>query len=47
MVINLEAREQMVAKTGIMAVPAVDLAGEMVVGFNRHRLDQLIFRMME
>lgn len=39
---DLEARNEMVQKSGQLGVPVIDVGGEIIVGFNRARLDQLL-----
>lgn len=39
---DLEARNEMVQKSGQLGVPVIDVNGEVVVGFNRARLEQLL-----
>ena len=39
---DLKAREEMVEKSGQMGVPVADFDGEIVVGFNRERVDQIL-----
>lgn len=39
---DLEARNEMVQKSGQLGVPVIDVNGEVIVGFNRARLDQLL-----
>ncbi len=39
---NREAAQEMVAKSGQMGVPVIDFNGEIIVGFNRGRLSELI-----
>ena len=34
--------EEMVNKTGQMAVPVIDIDGEIVIGFDRAQLDELL-----
>jgi len=36
------AREELLAKTGRMAVPVITVGGEVVVGFDRGRLQRLL-----
>ena len=36
------AREEMVQKSGQMGVPVVDIDGELVVGFDKERLSELL-----
>lgn len=36
------ARDEMIAKSNQMAVPVIDVAGELVVGFDKPRLSKLI-----
>ncbi len=37
-----KAREEMVQKTGQLGVPVVDIDGQMVVGFDREKISQLL-----
>lgn len=37
-----KAREEMIEKSGQMAVPVVDIDGEVVIGFYKERLKELI-----
>ena len=37
-----QARDQMVSKTGRMAVPTITVGNEVVVGFNQAELERLI-----
>lgn len=39
---DIEARNEMVKKSGQMGVPVIDFDDNIVVGFNRTKLDQLI-----
>jgi len=39
---DVTAREEMVAKTGQMGVPVIDIDGEIVVGFNEGALRELL-----
>lgn len=39
---DLEARNLMVQKSGQLGVPVIDVNGNIVVGFNRNRLDELL-----
>lgn len=36
------AREEMVKKSGQMGVPVIDIDGELVVGFDKERLSELL-----
>lgn len=36
------ARDEMVKKSGMMAVPVIDVNGEIMVGFDKPRLSQLL-----
>lgn len=40
--VDHKAREEMLAKSGRLAVPTVVVGEEVVVGFDRVRLDQLL-----
>ena len=35
-----EARDEMISKTGQMAVPAIDIDGEVMIGFDREHLKE-------
>ena len=39
---DLEARNTMVQKSGQLGVPVIDVGGDVVVGFNRSRLEELL-----
>ncbi len=39
---NLEARQEMMSKSGQMGVPQIVIGEELVVGFDRPRIDQLL-----
>ena len=39
---DLEARNAMVQKSGQLGVPVVEVDGQVVVGFNRKRLEELL-----
>lgn len=39
---DLKAREEMVEKSGQMGVPVADFDGEIVVGFNKERVDEVL-----
>lgn len=39
---DLEARNLMVQKSGQLGVPVIDINGEIVIGFNRTRLEELL-----
>ena len=39
---DLKAREEMVSKSGQMGVPVIDVEGEMIVGFDKERLSELL-----
>jgi glutaredoxin-like YruB-family protein len=39
---DIEARNEMVKKSGQMGVPVIEFDGDIVIGFNRAKLDQLI-----
>jgi glutaredoxin-like YruB-family protein len=39
---NERARDQMIARSGQMGVPQLDIDGRMVVGFDKPRIDQLL-----
>lgn len=39
---DLNARNNMVQKSGQLGVPVIDVGGEIVVGFNRARLEELL-----
>ncbi|HDH03926.1 MAG TPA: NrdH-redoxin [Candidatus Campbellbacteria bacterium] len=40
--VNAEKREEVIKKTGQMAVPVIDVEGELVIGFDKPRLSQLL-----
>lgn len=37
-----QAREEMITKSGQLGVPVIDVNGQIIVGFNRPKLDQLL-----
>ena len=39
---NLQARDDMVKKTGQLGVPVIEIDGKLVVGFNRPKIDELL-----
>lgn len=39
---DTQARDDMVRKSGVLAVPVFDIAGEVVVGFDKGKLSQLL-----
>ena len=39
---DLEARNTMVQKSGQLGVPVIEVDGQVVVGFNRAKLDELL-----
>jgi glutaredoxin-like YruB-family protein len=39
---DLQAREEMVRKSGQLGVPVIDVNGNIIVGFNRPKLDELL-----
>ena len=39
---DTEKREEMMQKTGQMAVPVIDVEGEIVIGFDKPKLSQLL-----
>ena len=39
---DLDARKQMIDKTGQMGVPVIDVDGEVIVGFNEDKLKTLL-----
>jgi len=40
--INETARKEMMDKTGQMGVPVIDIGGEVVVGFDREKLAEML-----
>lgn len=41
---NAAARDEMIAKSNQMAVPVIDIDGELTVGFDKERLSELLHR---
>jgi glutaredoxin 3 len=41
-VTDLEARSTMVQKSGQLGVPVIEVDGQIVVGFNRNKLEELL-----
>ncbi len=39
---DLDARNAMVQKSGQLGVPVIDVDGQVVVGFNRGKLDEIL-----
>jgi len=39
---DMEARNAMVQKSGQLGVPVIEIDGQVVVGFNRGKLDELL-----
>ena len=39
---DLEARNSMVQKSGQLGVPVVEVDGQIVIGFNRAKLDEML-----
>lgn len=37
-----EAREEMIKKSGQMGVPVIDIDGEIIIGFDKSRLEKLV-----
>ena len=40
--VDMEKREEVVKKTGQMAVPVIEVDGEMMVGFDKDKLSSLL-----
>ena len=39
---DVQAAQEMVSKSGQMGVPVIDIDGNIIVGFDRQRIDQLL-----
>ena len=39
---DLQARDEMVRKSGQLGVPVIDVDGKIIVGFNKPKLDELL-----
>lgn len=39
---DMEARDEMVRKSGQLGVPVIEVDGNVIVGFNRPKLDELL-----
>lgn len=39
---DVKARDEMVKKSGMMAVPVIDIDGEIVIGFDKPKLSKLL-----
>lgn len=39
---DVEKRKEMIARSGQMGVPVIDIDGELVVGFNQPKIKQLL-----
>ena len=37
-----QARDEMVKKSGVMAVPVIDIDGEVVIGFDKNKVAELL-----
>jgi len=42
---NRQALEEMISKSGQMAVPVIDIDGKIIVGFDREKIKQLVGRL--
>ncbi|MCL2766890.1 MAG: glutaredoxin family protein [Peptococcaceae bacterium] len=40
--IDQHAREEMINKTGSMSVPTIVIGSDVIIGFNRQKLDELL-----
>lgn len=40
--VDIPAQEAMIEKSGQMGVPVIDVGGEIVIGFDRGRLEELL-----
>ncbi len=41
---DMAAREEMVKKSGQLGVPVIDIDGQIVVGFDKERLESLVLK---
>jgi len=39
---DLKAQEEMIEKSGQMGVPVVDIDGEIIIGFDREKISQIL-----
>lgn len=39
---NIEAAEEMIRKSGQMGVPVLDIDGEIIIGFDKERIDEIL-----
>lgn len=39
---DVQARDEMIKKSGMMAVPVIDVNGQVVIGFDKPKLSQLL-----
>ena len=39
---DIKARDEIIEKTGQLGVPVIDIDGELVVGFDKERISQLL-----
>ncbi|MDD5433442.1 MAG: glutaredoxin domain-containing protein [Candidatus Pacebacteria bacterium] len=39
---NQKAQEEMISRSGQMGVPVVEIDGEMIIGFDREKISQLL-----
>lgn len=40
--VDMQAQREMMGKTGQLAVPVIDVGGEVVIGFDKGRLSELL-----
>ncbi|MCH7604709.1 thioredoxin family protein [Patescibacteria group bacterium] len=40
--VDMDAQQEMVQKSGQMAVPVIDVNGEVVIGFDKEKLSELL-----
>lgn len=39
---NMKAREEMITKTNQMGVPVIDIDGQIVIGFDQRKIEELL-----
>lgn len=39
---DVEKRDEMIKKTGQMAVPVIEIDGEIMIGFNKEKLEEVL-----
>jgi len=42
--VDAKAREEMMQKSGQLGVPVIDIDGEIIIGFNKEKLSELLLK---